>query len=153
GLDIIGERWGLLVVRELLLGPKRFTDLAEGLPGIGTNVLTARLRELEENGVIAKHVSKTPPRVTVYELTAHGRELEPIFLALARWGAPALATLTGDEPLRASWLGLAFKAFFDPEAARGLTATLELEMPSGVLAVSVEDGALSVREGEAQHPD
>ena len=86
-LDLVGERWALLVVRELVLGPKRFTDLAAGLPGIGTNILTARLRELEQTGVVERRVLPPPAGSTVYELTPYGRELEPVLLALGRWAS------------------------------------------------------------------
>ena len=86
-LDLVGERWALLVVRELVLGPKRFTDLQAGLPGIGTNILSARLRELEESGVVARRTLPPPAASAVYELTPYGRELEPAVDALGRRGA------------------------------------------------------------------
>src|SRR6187455_2871344 len=88
-LDLIGERWALLVVRELLLGPRRFTDLRAGLPAASPNVLSQRLDELEEVGVLEKRTLPPPAGSTVYELTAWGRELEPVILALARWGSRA----------------------------------------------------------------
>jgi DNA-binding HxlR family transcriptional regulator len=86
-LDLIGDRWALLVVRELLLGPKRFTDLRDGLPGIGPNVLSQRLKELEEVGVLRRHVLPPPAASAVYELTEWGRELEDVLVQLGRWGA------------------------------------------------------------------
>src|SRR2546421_12497777 len=86
-LDLAGERWALLVVRELVLGPKRFTDLRAGLPGIGSNVLAARLKELEQNGVVARRRLPPPAASAVYELTEYGRELEEVVLAFGRWGA------------------------------------------------------------------
>src|SRR5262245_15071124 len=89
-LDLIGERWALLVVRELVGGPKRFTDLLAGLYGVSTNVLASRLAELEESKVIYKRLLPPPAGVSVYELTSYGRELEPILLQLARWGAHSL---------------------------------------------------------------
>src|SRR4051812_9976895 len=91
-LDLIGDRWTLLVVRELLFGVKRFTDLLAGLPGIGTNTLTTRLAELEASGIVARKRLPAPLAVTVIELTARGRALEPVLVELARWGTlPLLA--------------------------------------------------------------
>src|SRR6266540_2349588 len=95
-LDLVGERWALLVVRELLLGPKRFTDLREGLPGIGANVLASRLRELESAGVVQRRTLPAPAAATVYELTEYGRELEEPLLAFGRWGAKTLSRRPGD---------------------------------------------------------
>jgi DNA-binding HxlR family transcriptional regulator len=103
-LDVVGERWSLLIVRELLHGPLRYTDLAERLPGIGTNILAARLRDLEHDGVLARRKLPPPTPVTIYELTAWGRELHPVLHQLARWGIRALAP--PDESFRAEpgWL-------------------------------------------------
>src|SRR3954447_7453346 len=86
-LDVVGERWTPLIVRELLLGPKRFTDLADGLPGIGTNILTNRLAGLQEHGIVERHTLPRPTPVTVYELTEAGRELAPVLRELRAWGA------------------------------------------------------------------
>src|SRR3954453_5164333 len=88
-LDVIGDRWALLVVRELLLGPKRFTDLRAGLPGVGPDVLAQRLRDLEEAGAVERRVLAPPAGSKVYELTDRGRDLEPVILALGRWGSVA----------------------------------------------------------------
>src|SRR3954447_23283874 len=86
-LDLVGDRWALLVVRELILGPKRFTDLRDGLPGIGPNVLSQRLKELEDSGVLRRRTLPPPVGSTVYELTEWGRELDEVVIRLARWGA------------------------------------------------------------------
>src|SRR5919198_6110493 len=88
-LDLVGERWALLVVRDLVLGPKRFTDLRRGLPGMGTNILAARLKELEHAGVVRRRTLPPPAASAVYELTEWGHELEPVVLALGRWGSRA----------------------------------------------------------------
>src|SRR5438270_11175760 len=93
-LDIIGERWAMLVVRELLPGPKRFVDLEAGLPGIGTNTLTTRLDELERTAVVARRRLPAPSAATVYELTDWGRDLGPIVQAIARWGVRRLAAVS-----------------------------------------------------------
>src|SRR5437763_13541599 len=99
-LDLVGERWALLLVRDLLLGPKRFTDLRRGLPGIGTNVLAARLKELERAGVIARRTLPPPAASVVYELTEYGRALEGPLLALGRWGARSMRAREPAQTLR-----------------------------------------------------
>jgi DNA-binding HxlR family transcriptional regulator len=151
-LDIVGERWAMLIVRELLLGPKRFVDLESGLPGIGTNTLTTRLDELERADVVERRRLPAPSAATVYELTVWGRGLEPIVYAIARWGAPRLGAATPRYPLRATWLGTALMAFFRRDAVRGLTTVVELVLPTGTLALHIRRGTLRVTEGAAEAP-
>ena len=152
-LDLVGERWALLVVRDLLHGPRRFTDLARGLQGIPSNVLSARLRELEENGIVARRVLPRPDGSVVYELTPYGRELEEIVLALGRWGARSLGPVREGDALAPSALLVALQASFQPEAARALRAGYELRIgPMAVHAV-VEDGALTLGDGPLADPD
>ncbi len=145
-LDQVGDLWALLIVRELLLGPRRFTELAAGLPGVGSNTLTVRLKQLEAEGVLTRRWLPPPAASTVYELTPHGASLRPIILALARWGAPALARTPVEHPLRANWLGIALEAFHIPGSLAPMVA--ELDMPTGRLLVTVADGLLTVAEGE-----
>jgi DNA-binding HxlR family transcriptional regulator len=152
-LDIVGERWAMLVVRELLSGPKRFADLDAGLPGIGTNTLATRLGEMEAAGVIAKRRLAAPAAATVYALTPWGEELGPIIHAIARWGAPRLGAEPVKHPLRASWLAIALQAFFRREAAARLSATVELVLPTGTLTLRFSRGGLSVTAGETEAPD
>ena len=148
-LDLVGERWGLLVVRELILGPKRFTDLARGLPGIGTNILSARLKQLERGGVVRRSVLPPPAASTVYELTEYGRGLEEILLALGRWGARTMGSRRPGQGLRSEWLVVALRAFFRPEAAAGVRETYELRLSDGVFQVRVEEGRLELAPGPA----
>src|SRR5256714_8151463 len=103
-LDMVGDRWELLIVRELMHGPKRYTDLADGLPGIGTNILAARLRDLESSGIVAKKTLPRPAASRVYELTDYGRELKPIMRELALWGARSLGPPTPQDELFPGWL-------------------------------------------------
>ena len=153
-LDLVGERWALLVVRELVLGPKRFTELREGLPGIGTNVLSARLRELERGEVIRRRRLPPPAASTVYELTESGRGLEEILLALGRWGLGLLGPLTPDSTLRSGWLGVALLGAARPEAAREIHATLErLRLDDAAVSARIAGGAVHVAEGETDSPD
>jgi DNA-binding HxlR family transcriptional regulator len=147
-LDLIGERWALLVVRELALGPKRFTDLRQGLPGIATNVLSIRLRQLERDGVVTRRLLPPPAPAQIYELTELGRELVPIMLALGRWGAGTMGARSPDQSIRGEWLALALKAFFDPAAARDLRATIALELDGAPFTLRVEEGLLDVVPGK-----
>lgn len=109
-LELVGERWALLVVRELLNGPKRYTDLAAALPGIGTNILAGRLKDLENAGVVQKRRLPPPAAVKVYELTPYGEELREPLYALARWGAKTLGPPTPDDSLSPGWLANAVRA-------------------------------------------
>lgn len=146
-LDLIGERWALLVVRELALGPKRFTDLRQGLPGVATNVLSLRLRQLERNGIVTRRQLPPPAPAQVYELTEHGRDLVPIMLALGRWGAGTMGPRSAEQALRAEWLAVALMAFFDAEAADGLDATIELDLGGARFTLRLEGGRLEVTPG------
>jgi DNA-binding HxlR family transcriptional regulator len=152
-LGLVGERWSLLVVRELLHGPKRYTDLVDGLPGIGTNILATRLRDLEEAGVVRKRKLPPPAASNVYELTEYGAELEEAVHALARWGARSLGPPGPKDDLYPEWGMNAFPALFDPEAARGLTETYVLRIGDDVFAAHVEDGHLRVEQGGADDAD
>jgi len=118
-LDIVGERWALLVIRELLEGPKRYTDLAEGLPGIGTNILAARLRDLEAAGVITKKTLPPPFASRVYELTDYGLELKPVMRELALWGARSLGPPTAEDELFPGWLVCPVDMILGPLAPTG----------------------------------
>jgi DNA-binding HxlR family transcriptional regulator len=112
-LDVVGERWTLLtllLVRELSTGPKRFKDLLGGLPGIGTNLLAARLKRLVEEGIVRRSTLPPPAGSSVYELTALGRELEPVIVALSRWGARLIGSPGEDDEIRAGWAAVALRS-------------------------------------------
>jgi DNA-binding HxlR family transcriptional regulator len=143
-LDLVGERWALLLVRDLILGPKRFTDLRRGLPGIGTNVLAARLKELERGGVVARRSLPPPAASVVYELTEYGRALEGPLLALGRWGVLSMGAREAGQALRSEWLAVALKAFFRPEAAADLRATVALRFDDGAFLARIDCGSLLV---------
>ena len=150
-LDLVGERWSLLVVRELLFGPKRFTDLRAGMPGASPNVLAQRLRELERAGIVRRRKLAPPAGVAVYELTERGGELEPAIIQLARWGS-STPPMRGAE-LSTDALMLALKTTFDPERARGLRATFALRLGDDRFRVTVADGNIDVARGEPERPD
>ncbi len=147
--DLLGQRWALLVVRELLLGPKRFTDLRTGIPDISPNVLGQRLRELEETGIVARRRLAPPAAAQVYELTEWGRELEPAVLALGRWasGSPSFPR---DAEMGPDSLVLALKSTFNPAKAAGLEATYELRLGDIPFRVAVRDGNLEAEHGGAE---
>jgi DNA-binding HxlR family transcriptional regulator len=151
-LDVVGERWALLIVRELLLGPKRFTDLRAGLPHVGPDVLAQRLRELEHAGLVQRAKLPPPAAARVYELTERGRGLEPVVLALGRWGSQAPLPAQPGE-LGVDALVLALKTLFDPARADGLTgAAFELRLGEEVFALHVGDGQLGASRGPATDP-
>ena len=152
-LDLIGERWALLVVRELLLGPKRFTDLRAGLPNASPNVLAQRLRELEAAGVVRRRKLPPPAASRVYELTDWGMELEPVIVGLGRWGARS-ASRPREAELGVDSLILSFRTMFDAQAAKGLRASYELRLGEDRFYALVADGRFEVVRGGAQErPD
>ena len=150
-LDRIGERWALLVVRELLLGPKRFTDLRAGLPSASPNVLSQRLRELEASGAIQRQKLPPPANATVYELTAWGRELEPVILALARWGSRATPVPQGDLSVTA--LMIALQTTFDPAASEGVRGRVELRLGAERFCARVTRSRLELSSGACESSD
>jgi DNA-binding HxlR family transcriptional regulator/putative sterol carrier protein len=153
GLDVIGERWALLVVRELLLGPKRYTDLRRGLPGASPNVLSQRLGELERAGVVQRRKLPPPASSRVYELTDWGHELEETVMSLGRWAARS-PTPPGDAPIAsADSIILALRARFDPRAAQGLRARYELRLGEDRFRVDVADDAIEAVRGDADQAD
>jgi DNA-binding HxlR family transcriptional regulator len=150
GLDVVGERWALLVVRELLLGPQRFSDLRRALPNAASNVIADRLRELEGRSVISHRTLPPPAASSVYELTAWGRELEPIVLALGDWGMrvplPPSPTLSATSVL----LFLRRSVRVDPGVA---SIVCRLELDDRVFTVRIGDGQVQVHAGEPTTPD
>jgi DNA-binding HxlR family transcriptional regulator len=153
GLDLIGERWALLVVRELLLGPKRFTDLRAGLPGVSADVLAQRLRDLEAAGVVARRTLPPPAASRVYELTAWGAELRPAVLALGRWGSRGPLPPDADAAFGPDALVLALESLFDPAAAGERSLAAELRLGDQRFALRVGAGRLEAARGEALDAD
>lgn len=152
GLDLVGERWTLLIVRDLLVGPKRYTDLLAGLPGIGSNLLAERLRSLEGQGLVERVALPPPSGSTVYRLTATGAALEPVVFALGRWGHQFLGAPRSADAFLPDPYFLSLRASFKPEAAAGLTETYEFHVGERVFAVQVVDRTATTREGPASGP-
>ena len=146
-LDIVGERWALLVVRELLLGPKRFTDLRAGLPHVGPDILAQRLRELEASGVVRRGTLPPPAGSRIYELTERGQQLEPVVLALGRFGSVAPFP-PGEAQIGVDAVVIALKTLFAPGAADGLSASYELRLGEQHFRCGVADGRLDGRPRE-----
>ena len=152
-LDVLGERWTLLVLRELLAGPKRFSDVLDALPGVGTGLLTTRLRQLEDEGLIARRRLRPPAGSTVYELTEEGRELEPVLYGLARWGSSRLGAPTGDRAFRPHWAMIAMRGSHDAEAAAGLDQVHEFAIGDELFHATIEDGRVELHDGPGRRPD
>lgn len=151
-LDLIGERWSLLIVRELLAGPRRYKDLLDNLQGIGTNLLADRLRMLVAEGIVAQAELPPPASTPGYLLTERGRELEAAVVALARWGLPLLGRPPGDDAYSGSWLLVAMKAVFDAEAAGDLDETYAYRIDGVEVHAWVHDGTVETGLGLGRDP-
>ena len=152
-LDIVGERWTLLLVRELLVGPRRFSDLLADLPGIGTNLLASRLKSLAERDIVLRETLPPPAASSVYKLTELGRGLEPVIVELHRWGSRTQGPPGPDTRFRPAWTPLAMRLAFDPSAAAGVNETYEFRVDADVFHAEVRDGALRTAQTAAESPD
>jgi DNA-binding HxlR family transcriptional regulator len=152
-MELVGERWALLIVRDLISGPKRFTDLRNGLPRIPTNILSARLKELEGSGVIQRRLLPRPQGSVVYELTGYGRELEDVVLRLGLWGARSLGRPRPDDIITTDSLLVALRTTYVRAAASGLRVGYQLRVGEVVVHARIDDGALEVAPGPLAEPD
>jgi DNA-binding HxlR family transcriptional regulator len=152
-LELVGERWALLIVRDLLVSPKRFVDLQRGLPKIPSNILTGRLKDLEEAGIVRRRAQPRPRGGVLYELTKDGQELEDAVLALGRWGAQRLGDPRPDEIVTADSMVMALRTTFRPEAAGKARTGYELRMGDIVINARVQDGRVEVGPGALAEPD
>jgi DNA-binding HxlR family transcriptional regulator len=150
-LDVVGDRWTLLVVRELLIrGSCRYTDLRKGLPGIATNLLAERLRELENAGIVVREEAPPPIATALFRLSERGRELEGALLQLGRWGAPLLANRAKGETLQSHWLVLPLKLVLVDGRPEDPPINIELRAGSEPITVAVSNGAIDIRLGAAE---
>jgi len=153
-LEVVGERWALLIVRDLLVGPKRFADLQRGLPKSPSNILTARLKELEAAGIVRRRAQmREEGGGVVYELTEEGRELEDAVVALGRWGARRLAKARPGEIVTPDSMAMALRTTFRPEAAVGADLSFELRVGPVVAHARVRDGSVTVGRGTLPRAD
>ncbi|CAN7336791.1 MULTISPECIES: winged helix-turn-helix transcriptional regulator [Brucella] len=151
-LDLIGERWALLVIRELMFGPKRFSDLRSDLPGISANVLTQRLEGLEEAGILRKSKLPPPASVQVYELTEWGYEAEPILQTLGRWAARSPSHDT-NLPISTTSFLLSLRTMISPERSQGMNAVIGLKLDDEDFTAHLHNGRLEVKRGKAEQYD
>lgn len=151
-LDVIGERWTLLLVRELLLGPKRYKDLLAGLPGIGTNLLAERLRNLGQLGLVRRRALPPPAGSTVYELTELGQGLEPAVMELGRWGAHFLGEPRKRDATQPGWFFVSLRATFRPELAAQLEERYEFRIAGETFHVDIDQGRLTTGHGAPAAP-
>ena len=152
-LDLLGERWTLLIFRDLLLGPQRYTDLLEGLPGIGTNLLASRLKRLESLGVVRKRVLPPPAASTVYELTEEGRSLKPALYTLARWGARHMPLPESPDQLSARTFVLGIVLMLEGRVPAEVSRTVELRLGADAFILTLDRGAIDARQGPAAGAD
>jgi DNA-binding HxlR family transcriptional regulator len=153
-LDLIGDRWTLLVVRELLLrGPSRYTDLRNGLPGVATNLLADRLRDLEAAGLVAREEAPPPIATTLFRLTERGAELKPVLDELMRWGLPLMADQREEDVVRSHWLAGAIEVMLADRRPDGDPVTLELRLGDEPITVAAREGEMKVTIGAASDPD
>lgn len=147
-LDIVGERWTLLIGRELARGPKRYSDILDGLPGINTTLLAQRLRDLEGHGIVGRRKLPPPAASVVYELTEVGEELVGAMLPLVAWGVRhALGSPRSGEEFRVVWVLLAIRESMDPASVAGLTATYEFDVEGSTGHMRIVDGLVEIGEG------
>jgi DNA-binding HxlR family transcriptional regulator len=151
-LDCLGDRWTLLIVRELMAGARRYTDLHADLPGISTDVLAARLKDLEREGVVIRRRLAPPGVATVYALTPRGRQLLPVLIALAGWGASALAERRPTDAVRAHWFAIPLLAKLNA-LAQGSQGVIEVRLDEGVFHLRLDSSAPSHGDGPADQPD
>lgn len=153
-LDVVGDRWTLLIVRELALrGPCRYTDLRNGLPGIATNLLADRLRELEHAGVIEREEAPPPIATTLFALTPRGEGLRPVLEDLTRWGLPLMTEDKPDDAVRSHWLASALELMLDAPLPGGPAVTLELHTGDQPIMLEARDRTIHTRLGTADNPD
>jgi DNA-binding HxlR family transcriptional regulator len=153
-LDVVGDRWTLLIVRELLLrGACRYTDLRNGLPGIATNLLADRLRELEKVGIVAREEAPAPIATTLFRLTPRGEELESTLVELGRWGIPLMVEPVADDAFRSHWLAMPVELFLTDRAPELPPVTIEVRTGEEPIVIETADGRARLRPGPAAQPD
>jgi DNA-binding HxlR family transcriptional regulator len=153
-LDVVGDRWTLLIVRELALrGACRYTDVRNGLPGIASNLLAERLRELEHAGVIAREDAPPPIATTLFSLTPRGEQLRPVLEHLIRWGAPLMTEQKPNDAVRSHWLASALELMLGDRQPDASPITLELQTGDHPIVIETRDGAVHTHLGAAESPD
>jgi DNA-binding HxlR family transcriptional regulator/putative sterol carrier protein len=152
-LDVVGDRWTLLIVRELRPGPRRFTDLVDGLPGISRKLLSERLRGLERDGIIARRELPPPAARQVYQLTDDGRDLATAMAPLIAWGARRIGERQPGESFRPRWVSVSMVGLADRDAAKGVRDTYQYLIGDSAFHFIVDDGSIELRDGRSEDPN
>lgn len=153
-LDVIGDRWNLLIIRELLLrGPSRYTDILDGLPGIATNLLADRLRDLEEAGVVHREAAPPPVATTLFELTESGEELRSLIVALGKWGARFMRAPAGDEVFKSHWLAFPVSLYLSGQPPYDPPVSIEVRAGDAPAVIETVGGEVRTRPGTTASPD
>ena len=153
-LDVVGERWTLLIVRELMIsGPSRYTDLLHGLPGIASNLLVDRLKELEELGLVRRELAPPPVATSLFHLTDRGHALKPILEELGRWGAPLMEKPTGGEAFQSHWLVFPMELHLKDHAPKRPPISIEVRTGDEPMVVETVNGQIRTRRGSAENPN
>jgi DNA-binding HxlR family transcriptional regulator/putative sterol carrier protein len=151
-LDVAGDRWTLLIVREMVPGPRRFTDLLDGLPGVSRNLLTERLRDLERDGIVTRQELPPPAARQVYGLTDEGRDLAAAVGPLIAWGARRMSDPEPTDSFHPRWAAVGMSVLADRDAARGVCETYQFVIGRWVFHFVVDDGTIDLRDGWADDP-
>ncbi|MGH9370549.1 MAG: winged helix-turn-helix transcriptional regulator [Vicinamibacterales bacterium] len=152
-LDVIGDRWTLLIVRELLIGEARYSDLLKGLPGIATNLLATRLTELESTGLVRREVVPPPVAATVFRLTPRGAALRPVIYELGRWAAPLMTPPVPGEHMRARWIALPIEMYLHDRTPKAKPVAVQIEGDDEPIVIETLDGQVRARTGTVLRPD
>lgn len=153
-LDVVGDRWVLLIVRELMTsGPSRYTDLLKGLPGIATNLLADRLRDMEQAGLIRAWAAPPPVATTLFELTDRGQALRPLLEELGRWGAPLMGVPQPGNVFRSHWLVFPLDAYLEDKTPKEPPVTIEVQTGDEPMVIETVDGKVRTRRGTTERPD
>jgi DNA-binding HxlR family transcriptional regulator len=153
-LDVVGDRWTLLIIRELLIrGGCRYTDLKDGLPGIATNLLADRLRELESAGLVRREEAPPPVATTLFHLTRAGAELQPVLDAIGRWGVRYMREPADTDEFRGHWFAFPASFFLHDHDPDGPPVSIELRAAHSPAVIEVSAGTISTRQGRAAAPD
>ena len=153
-LDVVGDRWVLLIVRELMTsGPSRYTDLLKGLPGIATNLLADRLRDMEQAGLVRAWAAPPPVATTLFELTDRGQALRPLLQELGRWGAPLMGVPQPGNVFRSHWLVFPLDAYLEDKTPKEPPITIEVQTGDEPMLIETVAGKIRTRRGSSEHPD
>lgn len=151
-LDVVGDRWTLLIVRELVPGPRRFTDLLDGLPGVSRNLLTDRLRDLERDGIVTRQELPPPAARLVYDLTDDGRDLAAAMGPLIAWGARRMSNREPTDNFHPRWAAMGMRVLANRDAAIGVRETYQFAIDRWVFHFVIDDGTIHLRDGWAERP-